>query len=253
MFTLVIANRIARLTLDQAPVNAIGPQWAERLGRHLDELDGRDDWTVLHIRSALKAFCAGMDLAHAATWLADPAGPENLRKESRLVQALFTRLAAMDRPTIAEIGGAALGGGLELALACDLRIAADTAKLGLPEVGLGVIPAFGGTQRLAKLCGPAVAARLILGAEIVSGAAACEIGLAQWVVPATDLPAAAAALADRIAGFSRPALTWAKRCLGAAFDPQRDGYAAELDGGVELARSDEARQAILAFAAPRRD
>ena len=252
MFALDVTDRVARLTLDHPPANAIGPAWREALERQLDGLATRDDWTVLHLRSSVKLFCAGLDLAHAAAVLAAPGGPERLRDESRRVQAVLARLAALDRPSVAEIGGAALGGGLELALACDLRIAALDAKLGLPEVSLGVVPAFGGTQRLSRVCGAATAARLVLGAEIVAGEAARDLGLVQWAVPSDELPTAAAGLVRRLAGFSRPALMWAKRCLAAAGDPRQDGFVLELDAGVDLGRRDEVRQAIAAFAAPRR-
>ena len=96
---------------------------------------------------------------------------------------------------LAEIGGAAMGGGFELALACDLRIAANEAKVGLPEVRLGLIPGAGGTQRLTRLCGPALANRLILGAEVLDGATAAALGVVHWSAPRAEL--AAARLRDR--------------------------------------------------------
>src|SRR5690606_39776340 len=91
--------------------------------------------------------------------------------------------------SVAEIGGHALGGGLELALACDLRIGALEARIGLPEVALGLVPGAGGTQRLARLCGPALARRLILGAETLDGRTAEQIGLLHWAAPKAELPA----------------------------------------------------------------
>jgi enoyl-CoA hydratase len=103
----------------------------------------------------------------------------------------------------AELGGAALGGGFELALSCDLRIAANEAKLGLPEVRLGLIPGAGGTQRLTRLLGKGLANRLILGAEVVDGATAHAFGLVQWSFPRADLSTRAAEVVKRIAALSK--------------------------------------------------
>ena len=102
---------------------------------------------------------------------------------------MLAQLEALPMATLAEIGGAAMGGGLELALACDLRVAASEAKLALPETRLGLVPGAGGTQRLTALCGPAVAKRLILGAEVLDGAAAAALGVVHWAVPRAELPA----------------------------------------------------------------
>ena len=123
------------------------------------------------------------------------ATPQGLRTDAgagRRLQRLAARLETAPLVTLAEIGGAALGGGFELALACDLRIAANEAKVGLPEAGLGLLAAAGGTQRLTRLVGPGIAKRLILGAETLDGAAAERLGLVQWAVPRADLPQAAA-------------------------------------------------------------
>ena len=118
------------------------------------------------------------------------------------IQRLYFRIEALPQVTLAEIGGAAMGGGFELALACDLRIAANEAKVGLPEARLGLIPGAGGTQRLTRLCGPALASRLILGAEILDGAAAAGLGVVHWAVPRAELAERAAELARRIAGLA---------------------------------------------------
>ena len=118
------------------------------------------------------------------------------------IQRLYARIERLALVTLAEIGGAAMGGGFELALACDLRIAAAEAKLGLPEARLGLIPGAGGTQRLTRLCSPAVAARLILGAEILDGRTASELGVVHWAVPRVELAQRAAEIARGIATLS---------------------------------------------------
>jgi enoyl-CoA hydratase/carnithine racemase len=142
-----------------------------------------------------------------------------------------------------------MGGGLELALACDLRIAAAEAKLGLPEARLGLIPGAGGTQRLTRLCGRSVAARLILGAETVDGARANELGIVQWVVARADLPKQAAAIAQHVAGLPAAALAASKACIAAAGDPGRGGYSDELEATRRLLTDRETRERVQAFLA----
>jgi enoyl-CoA hydratase/carnithine racemase len=151
--------------------------------------------------------------------------------------------------TIAEIGGAALGGGLELALACDLRIAAVEAKLGLPEARLGLIPGAGGTQRLTRLCGRPAAQRLILGAEVIDGATACDLGVVQWAVPRAELRERAAELARRVAALPLGALAASKACIAAAGEPGTGGYSLELEATRRLLTEPETRRRVEAFLA----
>jgi enoyl-CoA hydratase/carnithine racemase len=167
------------------------------------------------------------------------------------IQRLFARIERLPQVTLAEISGSALGGGLELALACDLRVAATTAKLGLPELQLGLIPGAGGTQRLTRLCGRAVAARLILGAETIDGVAARSLGLVQWAVPPAELQAYAAATARRVAALPRAALAAGKACIAAAGEPGRGGYADELEATRRLLGEIETRRRVNAFLADR--
>ena len=172
MFALNIAEGVATLTLSRPPVNAISEEWMRRFDGELDALAARDDWKVLHLRSDQKVFCAGADLREVQSYMQMADGPDRMYAFVANIQRLYARIERIDRVTLAEIGGAAMGGGLELALSCDLRIAAVEAKIALPEARLGLIPAAGGTQRLTRLCGPSPAARLILGAEVLDGAAA---------------------------------------------------------------------------------
>jgi enoyl-CoA hydratase/carnithine racemase len=165
------------------------------------------------------------------------------------MQRLAARLEAAPLVTLAEIGGAALGGGFELALGCDLRIAANEAKLGLPEVELGLLAAAGGTQRLTRLVGPGLARRLILGAERVDGAAAERLGLVQWALPRVELEPAARALAQRLAAMPRHAVAAAKQCIAAALDPARDGFAEELAQTRRLYQHPVTHERVAAFLA----
>jgi len=242
-----IRSGVACLVLDRPAVNAINAEWLGRFHGCLDELGARGDWQVLHIRSAHKAFCAGADLADMRARLASPAGIDSMVGIAAGMQKLFARIEALPQVTLAEIGGAALGGGLELALACDLRIAANEAKLGLPEVRLGLVPGAGGTQRLTRLAGRATALRLILTGETLDGAAAQSLGLVQWALPRADLAGLAAEIAERTAASPGEALDACKRCIGAAEDPARDGYAEELTQSRRLYASEATRGLVSAF------
>jgi enoyl-CoA hydratase/carnithine racemase len=140
-----------------------------------------------------------------------------------------------------------MGGGLELALACDLRVAAADAKLGLPEVRLGLLPAAGGTQRLTRLCGPGTAKRMILGAELIDGAEALRLGLVQWTRPHEQLAGWTRELAARLGGMPRAALGASKRCIAAERDPTCDGFAAEIAATRELYDDSETRRKVSEF------
>ncbi|MBI4545315.1 MAG: enoyl-CoA hydratase/isomerase family protein, partial [Gemmatimonadetes bacterium] len=203
--------------------------------------------TVLHIRSDQKVFCAGADLALMRSCFATPEGPDAMLELVRRLQRLFARLEAAPLATLAEIGGAAMGGGMELALACDLRVAAAEARLGLPEARLGLLPGGGGTQRLARLCGRGIASRLILGAEAIDGAEAERLGIVQWSRPRAELAAWTREVVARFASMPRAALAASKRCIAAAGDPSCDGFAEELAGTRRLYDHPETRRRVSEF------
>src|SRR6516225_9702120 len=216
MFKLALADQVATLTLSRSPVNAISEEWVRLFGNLLDDLSARKNWNVLHLRSDQNVFCAGADLKEVREHVDAPGGPDRMYAYVEGIQRLYRRIERLPQVTLAEIGGAAMGGGLELALACDLRIATTDAKMGLPEARLGLIPGAGGTQRLTGLCGRAVAARLILGAEVIDGAAACQLGIVQWAVPRAELAGRALEIAERIAALPAAALACSKACIAAA-------------------------------------
>lgn len=238
-----------RLTLARAPVNALDDALVDALCAALDDAVATPGVALVHLRSDERAFCAGADLALMRDSIACAEGLERMLALVRRMQGLAAKLEAAPVVTLAEIGGAALGGGFELALACDLRIAADEARVGLPEAGLGLLAAAGGTQRLTRLVGPALARRLLLGAEVLDGRSACALGLVHWAVPRAELPAAADALAGRIAAMPPAALAAAKDCIAAALDPSRDGFAAEIDHTRRLYREGATRALVGAFLA----
>jgi enoyl-CoA hydratase/carnithine racemase len=247
MFVTNTNEAVTTLTLSHPPVNAISEEWVRAFEAKLDELAAGRPCTVLHIRSDQKVFCAGADLKEVRARMDMADGADRMYAYVADIQRLYFRIEALPQVTLAEIGGAAMGGGLELALSCDLRIAANEAKVGLPEARLGLIPGAGGTQRLTRLCGPALSSRLILGAEVLDGATAAALGLVHWAVPRADLPARAAETAKRIAGLPAAALAASKACIAAAGQSGRGGYTDELEFTRQLLNNAETRQRVQAF------
>ena len=234
-------------TLQRAPVNAINAKLLDELDAVLDLAEADDGISVLHLRSALEVFCAGADLELIRESTATPQGRNRMVAIVQDMQRVFARLENAPCVTLAELGGACVGGGFELALACDWRIAANEARIGLPEAGLGLLAAGGGTQRLTALVGAGIARRLILGAETLDGAEALRFGLVQWALPRTELPAAAAALAQRCAAIPRTTLAENKRCIALASAAHGDGYAAEIAATRRLYENPETRRRVSAF------
>jgi len=234
-------------TLARPPVNAIDAGMLARLEAVLDEAEAGEGIGVLHLRSAQAVFCAGADLALMRECIAVPAGAETMVAVVREMQRLFARLEAAPFVTLAEIGGAALGGGLELALACDLRVASCDARLALPEIGLGLLPAGGGTQRLTALVGPSVARRLILGGEAIDGVEAQRLGVVQWVRPAADLAAWSAQLAARLGACPRAAVAAGKRCVALAEGGFAAGFAEEIAATRALYADPRTLERVSAF------
>jgi enoyl-CoA hydratase/carnithine racemase len=247
MISLSIEGSVAVATLCRAPVNAINNEWIARLGEVLDEVERAPAVSVLWIRSGERVFCAGADLAVMRGRFGTAEGRAQMVEMARSMQTVFARLERIGPVTIAELGGSALGGGFELALACDLRVVADTAKVGLPEARLGLLPGAGGTQRLTRLCGDSIARRLILGAELSDGAQAVALGIAHWTAPAAELQGFTRGIVERIGALPASALAACKRCIDAALVPGKDGYAVELAETALLYASEETQQRVRRF------
>ena len=247
MFELTVGDGVATLTMCRPPVNAISNAWIDGFHQTLDRLESDRDWRLLRIQSALRVFCAGADLGQIRERFSLADGPERIRADTARFHELFDRIERLDRVTLAVIGGSALGGGLELALACDLRLVADEASLGLPEARLGLLPGAGGTQRLTRLCGRGTASRLILAGEIVDGATAARLGIVQWAVARTALAQRSDAIAAAIGQLAPAALAASKACIAAAGDPARDGFREELDATRDLFSSPDTRARVTAF------
>ncbi len=247
IISLVIDGPIAIATLCQPPVNAINDEWVARLNEILDAVERDERVTVLWIRSSERVFCAGADLEFMRARFLTEEGRMRMIDFTRRLQDAYARLERLSVVSVAEIGGAALGGGFELALACDLRLVADTAKVGLPEARLGLLPAAGGTQRMTRLCGEGVARRLILGAEIVNGVEAVSLGLAHWVASSDEMQATARAVTERIAQLPRSALAASKACIAVALDGSGSGFELELASSRMLLGQHETQQRVRRF------
>jgi enoyl-CoA hydratase/carnithine racemase len=239
---------VSRIELDNQPLNLVTGEMMERLDGVLDELArDREIRAVVVTGAGTRAFCAGSDVKEFEG-LARRVAQGKLLYE----KYVYRKLAELPVPTIAAIEGDALGGGLELALCCDLRIASARARLGMPEVRLGVIPGSGGTQRLPAVVGPAHAKELILVGELISAQRAEQIGLVNAVVDEGAALAAATDMAQRIAQRGPVAVREAKRLIERAGDLDLDaGLAAELDASDRIFASDDMLEGARAFFAKR--
>lgn len=196
------------LSLNKPPVNALGRELVEELNAAFGRLKDDEEGRCLIVRSAGKHFCAGADLKERQGMSID-----DVRAFVPKLAGACSALAAIPYATIAAVCGAAAGGGCELALAADLRLLADDAKIGLRETALAIIPGAGGTQRLPRLIGPAKAKRWVLAAQMHDAAAALADGVADRVVPPERLDAEAASLAEAVAANGPLAVRLAKRSM----------------------------------------
>jgi enoyl-CoA hydratase len=245
-FTLVEkADRIAWVTLNRPEkLNALNNEVLGELEQIFADLEQDAAVGVVVVTGAgEKAFVAGADIAELKTL--DTAGA---RVQSLRGQAVFQRIEAMPKPVLAAVNGFALGGGCELALACHIRIASENARFGLPEVSLGIIPGYGGTQRLARLVGKGVALDMILSGDMTPAADALRMGLVSRVVPQADLKAAAEKLAKTILTRAPIALRSALAAVNEGIEmPQEQGllYEASLFG--LLAATQDMQEGMGAF------
>lgn len=238
------SGAITTIRLNNPPLNLVSLEVTQALTAALTRVE-RDGAvrTVILAGAGDRAFCAGSDVKEFPS-LSGRVGEGKLVNEN----AAYDQLASLPLPTVAAIEGNALGGGLELALCCDLRVASDTALLGLPEVGLGVMPGSGGTQRLPRLIGLARAKELILLGEVIDAATALEFGLVNRVVPHGRAESAARALATTLAARGPVAVREAKRVLDTTFDGSlAAGQVAELEASERVFSSEDMLEGAAAF------
>ncbi len=220
--TLDVDGGIGTIRLDRPPVNALNRQIQDEIRACAVEADQRADVRAVIVYGGPKSFAAGVDIKE----MAELSYAQMAERAGRM-SACFTAVAEIGKPTVAAVTGYALGGGMELALCCDRRVVGDNVKLGQPEILLGIIPGAGGTQRLARLIGPAKAKDLVYTGRYVRGEEALAIGLVDEVVAADDVYTAARTWAEQFAGGPARALAAAK----AAIDGGLDG---DLASGLKL-------------------
>lgn len=202
-------NHIATLSFNRPSVlNALNSDVLKEFNQVLDEIKNDEEIYVLIITGYGKAFIAGADISE----MKDKT-PEQARKFAELGLSVFRKMELMEKPIIAAINGFALGGGCELAMSCDIRIASEKAKFGQPEVGLGIIPGFAGTQRLSRLVGIAKAKELIFTGDIIDAVEAEKLRLVNKIVPHDELMVESLTLAEKIVSKAQAAIRYSKTAI----------------------------------------
>ncbi|MFD0027361.1 enoyl-CoA hydratase/isomerase family protein [Streptomyces sp. NPDC055059] len=240
---LEVAEGVGTIRLDRPPMNALDIATQDRIKELAEEASRRDDVRAVVVRGSDKAFAAGADIKemqamdHAAMIV-----------RSRALQDSFTAVARIPKPVVAAVTGYALGGGCELALCADFRIAADDARLGQPEILLGLIPGAGGTQRLARLVGPSKAKDLIFTGRRVKAEEALAIGLVDRVVPAAEVYEQAHAWAAKLAQGPALALRAAKESIDVGLETDIDtGLAVERNWFAGLFATEDRERGMRSF------
>ena len=240
---------IAVLTIDrQEKLNALDPQVTEEIGQALLELEAEGPRAIIVTGAGERSFVAGADISAMSVMT-----PMEAKRFSEIGHAAMALLDRSPVPTIAAVNGYALGGGCEVALACDIRVAADNATFGFPEVSLGILPGMGGTQRLPRLIGPALAKELIFTGRRIGAEEAQEIGLVNRVVPQGEALKVAKELAAEIAANGPLAVRHAKAATNRAMDVDLvSGLEYEADQFALLFATEDAREGMNAFAGRRK-
>lgn len=236
------AGRVAEIVLASPPVNSLSLDFVAELEAAIEAIP--DEARAVVVRSEVpRVFLAGADIRYLVE-----SGIEELVPYVKRLQDVFRALELYPYPAIAAIEGHCLGGGLEIALCCDIRVVAEGASLGLPEVTLGIFPAAGGTQRLPKAIGQGRARELLLTGRRIDAAEAREIGLANRVVPAGEAAAVALEIARGLADGAGEAIAAIKRLAQAASEtPLREGLRRELDEWRQVRLSANAQEGLQAF------
>jgi enoyl-CoA hydratase/carnithine racemase len=217
-------HAVATIRLDRPPMNALNAQVQDEIAAAAAQVSADSGVRAVVLYGGEKVFAAGADIKEMAE-----ASYGQIAADSRRLQAAFTAVAKIPKPVVAAITGYALGGGLELALCADFRVAGEGARVGQPEILLGIIPGAGGTQRLPRLVGPARAKDIVYTGRFVAAPEALAIGLADKVVPDAEVYQAALDLAGRYAGGPALALRAAKQAID-------EGLEVDLDTGLEIER-----------------
>jgi len=239
-----IEDRIATITLDRPPANALSSGLLREISGVLDEIEENSEIRAIVIHGHGRFFSAGADIKEFTTVQSS----DDFANLGKFGQGLFDRMEKFPKPIIAAIHGAALGGGLELAMACHIRYVTENAKLGLPELQLGLIPGFAGTQRLPKYIGSARAAEMMFTSEPITGLQAVQYGLANSAYPEAELLDQTYKLAKKMAKKSPVAIKAAIELLNYGKTKEfYEGTAREAQLFGEVFASEDAKEGISAF------
>lgn len=243
--SVVIDSKVATVTINNPPVNALSNALLQELSVTLDELKANKDVKVLIITGAGPVFIAGADIKEFTQLTTPEAG----RKATAAGQAVFMKIERLEKPVIAAINGVCLGGGMELAMACHIRICSDRARLGQPEINLGIIPGFGGTQRMPRLVGQGKAIEWILTGDNIPSQDAKALGLVNHVVPEAEVLRQAQGLAKKIA--MKPAVALAQALKAMTLGPEQfhldEGMKLESEMFAHCAESPDLKEGVMAF------
>ncbi len=243
---IAVEDRIATLTIDHPPANAFNKQVVEELGAAFDELTANDEVKAIIITGAGQFFIAGADINEI---YAVKDKPEEAEAFIRLGKQVFDRVEASEKPVIAAMNGRfALGGGLELAMACHIRLAEDGLRMGQPEINLGIIPGWGGTQRLPRIVGKGKALEMMLTGDPITAQEAYRIGLVDKVVPTGRVLREATGLARRIISMSALPTAAIIRAVNEGLEKDlRGGLEVETAQFVALQGSEDMEEGLTAF------
>ena len=242
---IAIENKIAVVTLNRpAKLNALNKDTLAELHSAFSDLEKNEAVQVIILTgSGEKAFVAGADIAEFANFSTQ----EGTQLAANGHQKVFNHIENLKKPVIAAVNGFALGGGLELAMACHFRVASDNAKMGLPEVTLGLIPGYGGTQRLPQLVGKGRAMEMILTASMITASEAKGYGLVNHVVPQNELLEFCQGLAQKIIKNAPVALSEAIQAINASVDKTKNGYEQEIHAFGRLFGTADFKEGTTAF------
>jgi enoyl-CoA hydratase/carnithine racemase len=244
MLSCTIDGAVATLVINRPPANTLTPELLAELGAVIQQMAKDDAVKVVLLTGTGRFFIAGADIRLLASI------PSSREGEAVALQgqAILNQIEALEKPVIAAINGICLGGGLELAMCCHIRLAAEGSRLGQPEINLGIMPGFGGTQRLPRIVGQSKAMELILTGDPISAQEAKTIGLVSQVVSPEDLLRQAQGLARTIASKAQRALRASLRAVRQGADESLlDGLALEARLFGELCDTDDKREGVAAF------
>ncbi|RNA70270.1 MULTISPECIES: enoyl-CoA hydratase [Alteribacter] len=236
-------NKIGYITLQHPPANALSQPIFLELDDVLDKLEHDEEVKVIVVHGEGRFFAAGADIKEFTT--VDSGGA--FQEMAERGQRVFDKMEAYPKPIIASIHGAALGGGLELAMACHIRFVGDNAKLGLPELQLGLVPGFAGTQRLPKLVGKSKATQMLLTSDPVTGKEAVALGLADASFDDESVLEETKALAAKIASKGAVAVRYALELIRLAGHSEADGASQEAKRFGDVSQTEDAKEGIDAF------